>query len=320
MIFLESMNTPSNTKRYSSSSEYATPGGVDESENSLYFSFCDNPTEREKENATQEDQWAITDLAPSPSTSSHVFRAKTPLLRKVLQSNFTPRNGNNKRVSFSHVPKGSPIAGHADKILKSDSNGLQMEFNRNTMFDLDPIKESLPCTTIAKDYKLFVKNETEQDPIDTSNTTDDFDDEMHDDTMIENPSTSTHNNASLSKKTNENSAPNASSLDGLKKPIKKNDMVEMDSALLQESDGVNSKMVVKKLLSGASIKPQQTRNTIKIDRRRLGKDNRKTMNPTRSTTYKRRSSTYEPRKVDPRKSLGVLRNVASKLSKSIPGK
>lgn len=74
----------------------------------------------------------------------------------------------------------------------------------------------------------------------------------------------------------------------------------------------------------AAQKPAQSKNTTKIGRQQLASDSRKSIVPpkkptTRATTYKRRSSTYEPRKVNPRASLAVLKNVASQVIKTIPG-
>lgn len=306
---LGSMNTPSN-KRYSSSSEYATPGMVDDSENSLYFSFTGDDNLPNKENAINGDSWSMTDVIPSPSPSQFVSKAKTPLLRKVLQSNFTPRNKSNKRVSFSHLPKQSPVEATGGKIAKTvQTYEHRLGLNSNNAFDLEPIKESLPNPTIALDQKSFSDNSTEQDAnSDTADVADDLDN-----TIIENPSLMKHNTDLLAK----TSESNASGMIEVKKPNNMNDTPN-------ENPKHGSKMV-HKILSEAATKPHQTRNVTKIDRRQLVKESRKSMLPVtkksaRFTTYKRRSSTYEPRKINPRKSLEVLKQVAHKISKSISGK
>lgn len=295
------MNTPSN-KRHSSCSEYGTPDVDDDSENSLYFSFTVDDNTPNKENTINGAQWTITDSTSQPSASSLVLKAKTPLLRKVLQSNFTPRNKNNKRVSFNHLPKQNSMVETTTEITKT--NEQQMELNSNTVFDFNPIKESLPRTTMAHAQTIFADNYTEHDTAsDAANVTDDLDDEMQNNTIIENP---------ISVNTNDS--------EGVKELIKMNNSSEKDSTndCEQATDAIISKMV-KQVFYEAATKPQQTRNVTKLDRRRLVKENRKSILNTRATTYKRRSSTYEPRKVDPRKSLRVLKQVASKLSKTVPG-
>lgn len=294
------MNTPSN-KRYSSSSEYGTPGAVDDLENSLYYSFTadDNPTN--KENSINGGQWAITDLSASSSASTHVLKAKTPLLRKVLQANFTPRNKNNKRVSFSHLPKECSAEETSGKMAKTiHTNEHRTELNSDTMFDLKPIKESLPCSTMAIDQKQF--NEIGNDQDANSDTADDLDDDMHN-TIIENPLSVEQSTDSLAKigEISELSIPSPSKI---MEPIKTNDTPGKDSKRECEPPQV------KQILSGAVLKPHQTRNVAKLNRRQLVKDNRKSVlpvakKPARATTYKRRSSTYEPQKV--------------KLSKSVSG-
>lgn len=161
------MNTPLK-KRYSSASEYGTPT-ADESENSLYFSFSVDDSLPNKENSISQSP-----ASSLPSTS----KAKTPLLRKVLQSNFTPRNANNKRVSFSHLPKQIPAEENTGKIAKITH--VHEHQNSNAMFDLEPIKESV--------QKIFDEQITDQD---ANDLIDDDDDEMHN-TIIENHSSVKH--------------------------------------------------------------------------------------------------------------------------------
>lgn len=167
------MNTPAK-KRYSSASEYGTPATEsDDSENSLYFSFSVDETLPNKENCQ-------SPLSLLPSTS----KAKTPLLRKVLQSNFTPRNANNKRVSFSHLPKQIPEE-NAGKIAKLHEQQIAVD----TMFDLEPIRESV--------QKIFDEHNADQD---ANDLIDDDDDEIHN-TIIENhPSVKQSEDSKVEKK------------------------------------------------------------------------------------------------------------------------
>lgn len=74
-------NTPK--KRYSCISEYATPKGSDDSDNSLYYSFVTS----EDENLSNKE-------------NSNINNTSGQLIRTVLQANCTPRNKINKRVSF----------------------------------------------------------------------------------------------------------------------------------------------------------------------------------------------------------------------------
>lgn len=268
------MNTPSN-KRYSSASEYGTPHEIEEEDRSLYFSFSADDNPSNKENSIIGGQWAITELTPSMSSTSS--KAKTPLLRKVLQSNFTPRNVHNKRVSFSHLPKQNPIEENAGKIAKS-AHVYEHEINSNTMFDLDPIREAI-SSSVSADQTIFDEHNNEQDANDV------IDDE-NDDTIIENPTSMKHSPESLAKDSKQSES-TACGLNGVKKSVEIKD-------LLKE----------KKVSSKVS-----TRNATKIDRKRLVEENRKSVlpvakkKPMRSTTYKRRSSTYEPRKVTLSKSV-----------------
>lgn len=181
------MNTPSTPlkKRYSSASEYGTPA-ANESENSLYFSFSldENPPNKENSIVGGHGQSPSSSL---PSTS----KAKTPLLRKVLQSNFTPRNANNKRVSFSHLPKQIPAVENAVKIAKTTHvHEHQAAMNSNAMFDLGPIKESV--------QKIFDEHITDQE---ANDLIDDDDDEIHN-TIIENHSSVKHSSEETLSKSN----------------------------------------------------------------------------------------------------------------------
>lgn len=103
--------TPTNknrSSRYSMhQSEYGTPIG--DSDNSLYYSLIEDG---EKENST--GKWTVSD-----SSASMVLRSSkkvTPLIQKVLHHNQTPRNKNNKRVSFSSSPKPMPMEEKIGKV------------------------------------------------------------------------------------------------------------------------------------------------------------------------------------------------------------
>lgn len=66
----------------------------------------------------------------------------------------------------------------------------------------------------------------------------------------------------------------------------------------------------------------QTNNATKIARSKLASDTRKSVVPktSRQTSFRRRSSTYEPRKVDARKTINVLKKVRKSMVKPISGK
>lgn len=282
------MNTPIN-KRYSSSSEYGTPGAVDDSENSLYFSFTGDDNTPNKENSNHREPWSQFESARSSTKASHSLKTKTPLLRKVLQSSFTPQNERNKpkQVSFGQIIREKP----AEKIAK-----------------ITLVDGSIGNSSSPFDQKSFGENDIDAN----SETADDMDN-----TIIENPLVK-HGNDFLAP-TSEFNASNSNESN------KMDDNQEETSTNSKTSKDTVSSRGPKKISSEMVAKPLQTRNVTKLDRRRLVNDNRKSMLPvvrisTRSASYKRRSSTYEPRKIDPRKSLEVLKQVANKLSKSVSGK
>lgn len=320
-------------KRYSCTSEYATPKGSDDSDNSLYYSFTlsEDDSMLSKENSINGGQWTVSN---SPS-ASRIPRTKTPLLRKVLQSNFTPRNKNNKRVSFSNVSKPEPMPALAGKIPKFQSASEmipQMDSNPSSIYDLKPIEENLPPISSEKSSS----KPTEQNDIDdasvndsASDATDDLESDLHD-TIIENPSSAAFN------ATNGNSElplPIGPSHEPIKvdatddSPLTSNPSeVNVSSSSTLKSTVSNENASNTKTIGDVlreKVKPAtQTRNSAKVNRQRLANESRKSVFPgskTRATTYKRRSSTYEPRKVDPRKSLSVLKHVVNKVTKSITG-
>lgn len=321
-----SPNTPK--KRYSCTSEYATPKGSDDSDNSLYYSFTlsEDDSMISKENSINGGQWTVSN---SPS-ASRIPRTKTPLLRKVLQSNFTPRNKNNKRVSFSNVSKPEPMPALAGKIPKFQSASEmipQMNSYPSSTYDLKPIEENLPPISSEKSSsKPAEQNDIDDASVNdsASDATDDLESDLHD-TIIENPSSAafnaTNGNSELplpigpshEPQTSNPSEDNVSSNEATSSAALKSTISNENSS--------NTKTIGDVLRE--KVKPAtQTRNSAKVNRQRLANESRKTVFPgakTRATTYKRRSSTYEPRKVDPRKSLSVLKHVVNKVTKSITG-
>lgn len=315
-------------KRYSCTSEYATPKGSDDSDNSLYYSFTlsEDDSMISKENSINGGQWTVSN---SPS-ASRIPRTKTPLLRKVLQSNFTPRNKNNKRVSFSNVSKPEPMPALAGKIPKFQSASEmipQMNSYPSSTYDLKPIEENLPPISSEKSSsKPAEQNDIDDASVNdsASDATDDLESDLHD-TIIENPSSAafnaTNGNSELplpigpshEPQTSNPSEDNVSSNEATSSAALKSTISNENSS--------NTKTIGDVLRE--KVKPAtQTRNSAKVNRQRLANESRKTVFPgakTRATTYKRRSSTYEPRKVDPRKSLSVLKHVVNKVTKSITG-
>lgn len=330
--------SPNTPKKYSCTSEYATPKGSDDSDNSLYYSFTlsEDDSMISKENSINGGQWTVSN---SPS-ASRIPRTKTPLLRKVLQSNFTPRNKNNKRVSFSNVSKPEPMPALAGKIPKFQSASEmipQMNSYPSSTYDLKPIEENLPPISSEKtSSKPAEQNDIDDASVNdsASDATDDLESDLHD-TIIENPSSAAFN------ATNGNSELPLP-IEPSHEPIKVDATDDSPQTSNPSEDNVSSNeatssAALKSTISNENssntktigdilrekVKPAtQTRNSAKVNRQRLANESRKTVLPgakTRATTYKRRSSTYEPRKVDPRKSLSVLKHVVNKVTKSITG-
>ncbi|XP_031619266.1 uncharacterized protein LOC116338272 isoform X2 [Contarinia nasturtii] len=339
------MQTPKQ-KRYScisNISNYGTPRDNDDSENSMYYSFVSGE-EDSKENSANGGQWTVTDS--SSPIIPNVASSKTPLLRKVLQTNYTPRNKNNKRVSFSQIPKPCPTPEVASKMSKTSESCVDMI--ADTTFELKVIEESLPDISNENDVKDPVQqipifeNGVESVTVNESpfNISDGLEGDLHD-TVIENSSpipaniTLTDNmempanpsvvqGAEISSKAPDMTASNETRNRPVEVQERKSTVppTVKNSAPLPKKVQTNVKTVEEILQAGQ--KTAQSKNTIKIGRQQLASDSRKSILPvvkkltTRATTYKRRSSTYEPRKVDPRKSLAVLKNVASQVSKTLP--
>lgn len=315
----DKMDTPK--KRYSCTSEYATPKGSDDSDCSLYYSFIeslenciDDDDVVNKENSVGGSLWTITDTLDSP-TIPRVPKVKTPLLRKILQTNHTPRNKNNKRVSFSHLSKPSPTPTTTLKVSKAkDSDTINLHSGEN-----------LPITSNEK--QIEQKNERKSENVEernakndesvSSDVTDDLENELHN-TIIENLKSPAANETLVL-----NSEEHVTSTQGpyvsqtctmpiILETIKSSESNEMHSSsnqLINDLTTVASVRTIEQIIEEARKNISQTRNA---------NDNRKSILPitkkaTRATTYKRRSSTYEPRIVDSRKSLGILKQIAKKV-------
>lgn len=122
-----SPQTPSKSRRSYCPSEYESAGEGDISDNSLYYSIIDDGNmsmnmSMNKENATNGSRRSVADL--NASAGYRTSKIATPLLRKVLidPSNKTPRNKNNKRVSFSQSPKPNPMPDISGKMAKMQLN------------------------------------------------------------------------------------------------------------------------------------------------------------------------------------------------------
>lgn len=318
-------------KRYSCTSEYATPKESDDSDSSFYFSFieslesCIDDDVMNKENSVNAPLWTVSDTLNSP-TVLRVPKAEAPLLRKVLQMNHTPRNKNNKRVSFSHSSKPCPTPTSTVKATKTKYS------------DTINSGESLPTAsnktqTEQKNEKKLEKDEefnTNNDESVSSDVTDDLENELHS-TIIENQSLGVNETLICNSKehvTTIHVAPVSQSctIAMSSDTIKFSESMEMHgpqnrlindlgpkNGTQQLSNEITESNIrtIEEIIEEARKNMPQARKAAYIDRQHLAKDNRKsTMKATRSTTYKRRSSTYEPRKVASRKSLGVLKQNA----------
>lgn len=335
----ESPNTP---KRYSCTSEYATPKGSDDSDSSLYYSFALSEDDVCKENSINGGQWSVS------NSPSRIPRTKTPLLRKVLQPNYTPRNKNNKRVSFSHLakpdPKSDPNSGKIPKLLSQSGTLAKADLNPSSTYDMKLIEENLPPISNENPANTLEQNTvTEAVTMNdsSSDVTDDLENDLHD-TIIENPSSIKPNHSSNEageeqtasvEQRQQNAEPSLEknkTNDLSQVPTDPNQLIQSSVSQCSVSDALKGKTDTKKtvediLRNVIKKAPPQTRNSAKVNRQRLANANQNTILPgvkrtIRATTYKRRSSTYEPRKVDPRKSLSALKNAVSKVTKSFTGR
>lgn len=328
------MNTPN--KRYSCTSEYATPKGVDDSDNSLYYSFVLSEDDGvSKENSINGGQWAVSDLSNSPMPS-RASKTKTPLLRKVLQANNTPRNKNNKRVSFNFQPKPSPTPSEISrKISKMQPKSETIPtggVNPSSTFDMKLIEANLAQISQEKpkDDGTVAEN-GENGTVSNDSASDVTDDLENDDTIIENPSSTwnilVENHTEMPENTEkpDDESPTTERTSDLPQTSKSEEMcvpttVQTIPSLPTHTNSNNTKTVEDILRGAVKNGPKvDTRNSARVTRQRLTIETRKSILPARATTYKRRSSTYEPRKINPRKSLSVLKHVVNKVTKSMTG-
>lgn len=342
--------TPTNknrSSRYSMhQSEYGTPIG--DSDNSLYYSLIEDG---EKENST--GKWSVSDSnAPMILRSS---KKVTPLIQKVLHHNQTPRNKNNKRVSFSSSPKPMPMEEKIGKVhpktprrSKAIATSIGLEDCQERFRDvltlnsnekpieasqLETISETISNDSASNDGS---NNEVQSNTSAVSaaisdvasDVADDKDQSMMENTIIENWMRTVKQNGAIGiHQTNENI-------------IESNEPMAMN-VIQATSPGKN---VIQATTPGKNVKPAdqvlqqkmktpqpKSRNVTLIARYKLANENRKTILPKperktilpktdRKTTYRRRSSTYEPKRMDFRKSISVLKKVVRTVNKTIPGK
>lgn len=284
-------NTPN--KRYSCSSEYGTPGN-DDSDNSLYYSFVLSEEENglNKENSSN-GQWTVTDLSPADSRVSS--RSKTPLLRKVLRQNFTPSNENKRRGLLNRLSRLCLTPEPVNKIAETTTSEPEKVPSVNDLHYLDLTNDNSQTNLNGETAEDGKKEQCRGISDSASDVTDDLENELQN-TIIENPSSASKNK-----------------LTGLHaiSQVSASKVVMLSSATINALD---TKTVCDVLSEGSQL--PQTKNATKIIRQRLANESRKSMMP-RSKTYKRRSSIYEPRKIDHRKTLSVLKQMATK---SIAGK
>lgn len=282
-------------KRYSCNSEYATPKDSDDSDSSLYYSFVlsEDDNAMYKENSVN---GSFNSSVAQLKAKTPLLKAKTPLLKKVLQTMHTPRNINNKRVSFSHLPKPSPAT---VKIVKTTDSDIEApKIDTNFTFNLKLIEESLPIFSNEQPILKKIEEEHQHNYFHDSSIIEDLDNELQN-TIIEN-TIKTPSSVSNSTLTSSSEAPAL--------PVS-------NPQLINTGAKATITRTVEELLREAHKNESHTRNAAKMNRQRLAKDSRKSVLPT-AKKLTRRSSTYEPRKIDPRKSLGVLKQVANKVTKT----
>lgn len=319
-------------KRYSCSSEYGTPrGSTDDSDSSLYYSMTGSEDDEllNKENSLISSKMSVID---SPSKACY-GKAKT-LLRKVLQSNLTPRNENNKRVSFCNTTKASPSPKASAKVAKTQSAYEKAANSPRKLMGLEQKLSSMALKE-ANVKALYGKTENGSEAAaindSASDVTDDLDNEMHN-TIIENPA---NFDSTLNANKEQTDAPcspvdteqaNAPETDAVASDIAMEDAKPSGFINHTKSPSLNKSATktASEVLQQAAGKLTHTRNAAMLSRQELSIENRKSILPvakktTRATTYKRRSSIYEPHKINPRKSLHILKQVASKVTKTLSG-
>lgn len=342
-----SQKTP--TKRYSSASEYGTPGisdDGDDTDNSLYYSFAatDDESQPNKENSINGGKWTVCE----PKTdSTRLSKAKTPLLRRVLQSNYTPQKKSSKRVTFSAFSQPSP----KPAIEKSQGTEIVNPISNGTEETFQTINND-----IEKTDEINADNGAQNVSIsDTaSDVADDLENELHN-TIIENPSSASKLACSESETvilTDDQKLNIAAKSDPVETETELSTVLteqkqpesvfEATTAQTKEvikpkdssSKSINASVINNTKTQRRSIKVKttnsslteankklNTRNVAKINRQRLANENPKASSSvarksTRVTLYTRQSF----QKFEPRKSLGAVKQVVNKITKTVAGK
>lgn len=278
-------NTPK--KRYSCTSEYATPKGSDDSDNeSLYYSFIvseDDGSLVNKENSLNCDQWTVNEQAKVNSPiAARVPKANTPLLRKVLQIN-------SKKVSFNNIPKPNETC---ETMKKMDFKGGSGTSSSN----LNSIEEFII------EQPFLLENSVEYVPINDLNITDDLENELHN-TIIENPLTTKTVNLIPTVPVPQISG--IKSIDQLSKVVE----TEHPSPKVNVTTKIKS---IDEILYDGTKNAIQTKNVARLNRQILATESRKSILPVAKKSN--RFSTYMPRKVDPRQSLGIAKHVTKSVT------
>lgn len=360
----------------SMSSEYDS--AVDDSDSSLYYSMAeDSDGAPDKENSRD---WTVTENAPPPFEMRSAKKA-TPLLRKILQPSATPRNKNNKRVSFSDSPKpmpggeqigkrhpktprrGKPNAGDGPANIDGEVANCQEKFAALMTIDESAAPENaVETTTEIEVAEPATKPDTQ--PIEAvangcidsdmpanqlfdcfgSNSDgasdgglDDRDHSMLENTIIEKSvrlsdsslqGTPTNEKAltpivetpdQVGGNASEATPTNAAAPGKIKEHIKS--AITSVVASLTPSNAKPASAILEEFKRRSTHIP--TNNPTRQARTQLANESRKSIAPkasSRQTSFRRRSSTYEPRKVDARKTINVLKKVRKTLSKADTGK
>lgn len=364
------------------SSEYDS--AVDDSDSSLYYSMAeDSDGALDKENSRD---WTVTETVPTFEMRS--AKKATPLLRKILQPSATPRNKNNKRVSFSDSPKPMPSGekigkGYPKTPRRSKANGdddgpadidgevanCQAKFAAlmtidesavaappenattrievaapATMPDSEPIEAVANGCVDSVDMpanQLFDCFGTNSDGA-SDGGLDDRDHSMLENTIIEKSArlsdsslqgTPTNDKpltpivetpdqvgGNANEATPTNVAAAAAPAPGkIKEHIKS--AITSVVASLTPSNAKSASAILEEFKRRSTHIP--TNNPTRQARTQLANETRKSIAPkatSRQTSFRRRSSTYEPRKVDARKTINVLKKVRKTLSKADTGK
>lgn len=355
---------------------------MDDSDSSLYYSMVEDSESPDKENSKD---WTVTDNKKYELRSA---KKATPLLRKVLQSNATPRNKHNKRVSFSDSPKPMPSGEKCGKVhpktprrtrlnagdveaapvdsevvscqekfaaLMTISESTGAETWTETMAETPTGIKVAELTTIAESESIDTVANVCTDNEMPSNQllecfgvisdgasdggSDDRDISFLENTIIEQIG-----------RTSDSSLQGIPITDKALTPIVESQEPHGEneggiSPVVQSTPPANVREHIKSVISSvvASLTPGNaksataileeskrrgthvpTNNPTRLARTQLAKETRKSIVPkpasSRQTSFRRRSSTYEPKKVDARKSISVLKKVRKSLKRPEAGK